>query len=155
MQILINNESGIPLAPQFEEECVQLVTCVLICEQAPDGSEVSVTFVTSDEIAELNAEYRAKPEPTDVLSFTCDHDATLFDSASSGVLDTEGEPLLLGDIVISPEVAAAQKGDLMDALRLLLVHGILHLLGYDHEADDEAELMEERQNIILEEWRSR
>lgn len=89
--------------------------------------ELSVSLVTEAEMADLHARYLDDPEPTDVLSFT---------------MDEEG---LLGDVVICPAVASAQTHDLDAELRLLLVHGILHLLGYDHEEDDERRAMWDRQ----------
>ena len=89
--------------------------------------ELSVSLVTEEEMADLHARYLDDPEPTDVLSFTMDEDG------------------LLGDVVICPKVASAQTPDLEAELRLLLVHGILHLLGYDHEEDDERRAMWDRQ----------
>jgi probable rRNA maturation factor len=96
-------------------------------------AELSVSFVTTEEMAELHERYMGEAEPTDVLSFPLD-DA-----------GTEGEPRMLGDVVICPEVAAGQNEDLEAEMRLLLVHGILHLLGYDHETDEERARMWERQ----------
>ena len=88
-------------------------------------SELSVSFVTEDEMADLHLRYMKEEGPTDVLSFPQDDDAT------------EG-PRVLGDVVTAPAVAAANNpDDLAAELRLLLVHGILHLLGHDH--DDEAD----------------
>lgn len=81
-----------------------------------EDGHVAVEFVDAQRIAQLNAEYRGKPEPTDVLSFPID-----------GVDPLHG-PRELGDIVICPEHTA----DLREAI----VHGMLHLLGMDHETDD-------------------
>jgi probable rRNA maturation factor len=89
--------------------------------------ELSVSLVSEDEMADLHARYLDETGPTDVLSFTMDEDG------------------LLGDVVICPTVAAAQNPDLDAEVRLLLVHGILHLLGYDHEEDEERRAMWERQ----------
>ena len=89
--------------------------------------ELSVSLVTRAEMAGLHERYLGEPGPTDVLSFTI------------------GEEGLLGDVVICPEVARDQNADLEAELRLLLVHGILHLLGYDHEEDEERTAMWERQ----------
>jgi probable rRNA maturation factor len=96
-------------------------------------AELSVSLVTTEEMADLHERYMGEAEPTDVLSFPLD-DA-----------GTEGEPRMLGDVVICPEVAAGQNEDLDAEMRLLLVHGILHLLGYDHETDEERARMWERQ----------
>jgi probable rRNA maturation factor len=89
--------------------------------------ELSVSLVTEEEMADLHGRYLDDPEPTDVLSFTMDEDG------------------LLGDVVICPKVASTQTPDLEAELRLLLVHGILHLLGYDHEEDEERRAMWDRQ----------
>jgi probable rRNA maturation factor len=89
--------------------------------------ELSVSLVSAEEMADLHERYAGEMGPTDVLSFT---------------MDEEG---LLGDVVICPEVAAKQSTDVASELRLLLVHGILHLLGYDHEDDDDRAEMWSRQ----------
>jgi probable rRNA maturation factor len=87
--------------------------------------ELSVSFVEEDEIEDLHVRYMDEPGPTDVLSFPLDADD----------VDEDGTRML-GDVVIAPSVAAANNpGDPGAELRLLLVHGILHLLGYDHEED--------------------
>jgi probable rRNA maturation factor len=99
------------------------------------AAELSVSFVETDEIEELQVRYMDEPGPTDVLSFPLDAD----DVDEDGVR-------LLGDVVIAPSVAAANNPGAPDQeLRLLLVHGILHLLGYDHEEDGEKAEMWARQ----------
>jgi probable rRNA maturation factor len=106
------------------EGLVSLAREALFGEGAAD-SELSVSFVTEEEMADLHLRYMEEEGPTDVLSFPQDDDAS-------------EAPRLLGDVVIAPAVAAANNPDDPAAeLRLLLVHGILHLLGHDH--DDEAE----------------
>jgi probable rRNA maturation factor len=85
--------------------------------------ELSVSFVDEDEMAELHERYMDEPGPTDVLTFTLGDE----DRDEDGVR-------LLGDVVIAPAVAARNNpADPAAELRLLLVHGILHILGYDHE----------------------
>jgi probable rRNA maturation factor len=85
-------------------------------------AELSLALVTDPEIHVLNRQYRGKDKPTDVLSFP---------------LADELQPFLLGDVVISVETAARQaqrRGhSLREELQTLLIHGVLHLLGYDHE----------------------
>ncbi len=104
--------------------------------------ELTLTFVDRDDIAELNAEYMGKNGPTDVLSFPM------------GDEPLDGVPTLLGDVVISPAIAAEQfaehAGTLDDELALLVVHGVLHVLGHDHAERDEAELMRDRELDLLE-----
>ena len=92
---------------------------------SPDG-ELSLGLVTDQEIAALNQKHLSRPRPTDVLAF----------SMREGAFP-EINPTLLGDVVISVETAkkqAVEKGHIFEEeLCLLLIHGILHLLGYDHE----------------------
>jgi len=92
-------------------------------------SELSVSFVTEDEIADLHLRYMGEDGPTDVLSFPLEE------------VDEEGVRIL-GDVVIAPSVAACNNpADPAAEMRLLLVHGILHLLGHDHEeAGERAEM---------------
>lgn len=116
---------------------------VLEREDVPDGAELSVAVVDAEEIAHLNERYRGAEGPTDVLSFGCDEMC-----AADG-----DEPITLGDVVIAPEIAQLQATDLgvrvEDELNLLLTHGILHLLGYDHESDEDAAVMQERERALL------
>ena len=117
--------------------------------ELPDPSEVSVTFVTDEEMARLNEGFRGKQGPTDVLSFECDN---LDDG-----FPPEEEGFEAGDIIIAPDVAAAQASELGHALAqeidTLLVHGLLHLIGYDHIEEEEAQVMEGLQEDILASWR--
>jgi probable rRNA maturation factor len=109
----------------------RLARDVLIAEGRA-GGELSVSFVTEDEMAGLHVRYLGEEGATDVLSFEQDSD--------------DG---LIGDVVICPTFAArtaSAAGPDVDAeLRLLLVHGVLHLLGYDHEAEDDRARMWARQ----------
>jgi probable rRNA maturation factor len=112
--------------PSDHEELTDLAVRTLRAEGA-GPVELSVSLVSAEEMADLHGRFLDDPEPTDVLSFTMDEDG------------------LLGDVVICPAVAAAQNPDLPAELRLLLVHGILHLLGYDHDQEEERRAMWERQ----------
>src|SRR3954452_21944308 len=95
--------------------------------------ELSVSFVDEAEIEDLHVRFMDEPGPTDVLSFPLDD------------VDEDGVRLL-GDVVIAPAVAARNNpADPAAELRLLLVHGILHLLGCDHDADTEKAHMWARQ----------
>ena len=132
--------------PLASEAFIRLATFVLIREQVHESVELSIALVESDEIAELNEQYRGVAGPTDVLSFGCDDPCP-----------TEGdEPITLGDVIIAPTIAEAQAAELgttvESELNLLLVHGILHLLGYDHQADEDAEAMQARERVLLAAW---
>jgi probable rRNA maturation factor len=97
------------------------------------AAELSISFVDEAEIADLHEQYLGEPGATDVLSFPLDE------------ADGDGARIL-GDVVIAPSVAARNHpADPEAELRLLLVHGILHLLGYDHEEDAEKAAMWARQ----------
>ena len=105
--------------------------------------ELSVRLTSDEEVHALNAEWRNKPKPTNVLSFPmADED----DLNSGGV---PGPELMLGDIILAHGVCAAEAADkgvpLGDHAAHLMVHGTLHLLGYDHMDDDSAADMESRE----------
>lgn len=132
-----------------------LAQFVLEREGKPENTEVSVSFVDNDTIAELNERFRNMEGPTDVLSFECDNiadDVTAADGPSCPLYE-------LGDVIIAPDVAEAQAREYGNSLEqeisLLLVHGLLHLCGYDHIQDDEAEVMEAREAELLREWSER
>lgn len=102
---------------------------------APEGTELSVVFSDDAHIRELNSQWRGKDKPTNVLSFPA------FTPKIGAPL-----PPLLGDIVLAAETivreAALEGKPIRHHITHLLVHGFLHLLGYDHETDEEAEEME-------------
>lgn len=131
-----------------DDEITSFLEHVLNRENVPDNVEVSITFVGSSEIHDLNRSYRGIDRPTDVLSFECDGE----------IAEVGGNIAILGDIVICPEVLAKQAPEYgnseREELELLLCHGCLHLLGYDHIEDDEAEIMQAREHEILSAWRN-
>ncbi|GHF16279.1 endoribonuclease YbeY [Kordiimonas sediminis] len=113
--------------------------------------EISFSFVDDDEIQQLNAEYRDKNKPTNVLSFPgCDPDML---NDYTALAKRGGPPVMFGDIIITygvvAEEAMAQNKKFVHHLHHLLVHGLLHLLGYDHIEEDEAEEMEALEKRIL------
>ncbi|MDQ0339641.1 putative rRNA maturation factor [Caldalkalibacillus uzonensis] len=123
-----------------------LVQTAALALNLGDG-EVSVTFVTDEEIRELNREYRDKDRPTDVLSFP------MYEKEEWPRLFEDDEYLILGDIIISVPRAKEQAEELGHSfereLGFLLVHGLLHLVGYDHDNDQHAERMFQLQEEIL------
>jgi probable rRNA maturation factor len=111
--------------------------------------ELSVKFTSDEEVRVLNAQWRAKDKPTNVLSFPMLEPALIETIAATG----EGEALL-GDIVLAHGVCAAEAEEKGVAVQThaahLIVHGTLHLLGYDHETGEEdAEAMEEVERAAL------
>ncbi len=127
---------------------------ILVAQCAEAASEVGIYITGQDKIRELNRVYRSKDCPTDVLSFSfyvreAAADATThpdFPPMPSGGIN-------LGEVVISLPQAEAQAAEyghpLNKELARLLIHGIMHLLGFDHEKDADAEIMEDREVQIL------
>ena len=128
----------------------RLAEFVIRNEEKPESTEVSISFVENDEIHALNRDYRGIDAPTDVLSFECDNIDDEFSSVS------DDEPYELGDIVIAPDIAERQTAEFgttfSDELSLLITHGLLHLCGWDHMQDEEAEAMEAREQELLSEY---
>lgn len=110
----------------------------------PD-SELGIRFVNEDEMSELHIKWMDLPGPTDVLSFPMDEIKP--NSSSNG-------PGVIGDIVLCPAFAEKNsKQSLAEELELLTVHGVLHLLGFDHEEISDERAMFAIQDEILKEWR--
>lgn len=139
----------------------QLAEGVLHAEGIRGGTELSLIFVSANDIAELNESFLGKTGPTDVLSFPIDAADLEPMPSSSGAtrgpdrapFDPADLPLLLGDVVICPSVAVAQApthaGTIDDEFALLVVHGILHVLGHDHAEPDETAVMRTRELQLL------
>jgi probable rRNA maturation factor len=139
----------------------RLAEATLNEEGVRGDAELSVLFVDSSTIAALNERFLGRNGPTDVLAFPIDEEEAPIgrapDNGGSGPGWEPPEPgslpSLIGDVVICPEVAAknapAHAGSYDDELALLLVHGILHLLGMDHEDEREAREMEAREQELL------
>jgi len=130
-RVLISNRQDRPL----DEDGLRSLARDTMRGEGIERAELSVSFVDQDEIAGLHERFMDEAGPTDVLSFPLDD------------VGEEREGVrLLGDVVVAPAEAARNNPDDPEAeLRLLLVHGILHLLGYDHEDDGARSRMWERQ----------
>jgi probable rRNA maturation factor len=139
---------------------IKLAEAVLGEEGIRGETEVSVLFVDENAIADLNNRFLGKDGPTDVLAFPIDEEPVEGgrspDSGGTGPgynPSPEEAPTLLGDVVICPAMAhrnaPEHAGTYEDELALLLVHGLLHLLGMDHEDPDEAEVMEAKERDLL------
>ena len=140
---------------------VELATLALGAEGVDGPAEVSLLFVDEEAMAALNEKFMGKQGPTDVLSFPIEDDMAAMgrnpDAGTSGPISQGGEAtdleVLLGDIVICPTVAERNAVDhgvsAHEELSLLVVHGVLHLLGWDHMIDEEAERMEARERELL------
>ena len=180
MDIQIDNRYGSELPIGRIQE---LAGFVLQSEGIDECTELSISFVTVGEITELNGLYRNKPEPTDVLSFALDDPGDGPDDwPSDWPKDVGPRPLqqqqqppqpeadpqprqpqqqlhLLGDIVINPDIAqkhaVIEEVNLEEEFWILVIHGILHLLGYDHEKSEDAIVMEEREDHYFYHWQLR
>jgi len=123
----------------------QLAATVLEAEGVDGEVELNLSFVDRDEMTTLNVEHMGGTEATDVLSFPLDDDSSpLFD----------GQPRLLGDIVICPELVHQQApGEPADEMALMVVHGVLHILGMDHAEPEETAVMKAAEQRHLAAWR--
>ena len=142
---------------------VDLAHAVLIDSGVRGEAELSLLFVDEEVIADLNKRYMDKEGPTDVLAFPIDDPIDSGRWPDSGSTGPDREPpelvdlpMLLGDVVVCPSVAAAQApshaGSYDDELALLVVHGVLHVLGLDHAEPDEAAAMQARERELLDRY---
>jgi probable rRNA maturation factor len=122
--------------PDLEGLVTRAMAEVSAVQKEKREAEVAILFTSDDEVAALNRDWRGKPKPTNVLSFP----------APEGLLMPEGEPRFLGDIALALGVvkreAEEQGKPLPHHTAHLVVHGLLHLLGLDHETEPAAEAME-------------
>jgi probable rRNA maturation factor len=139
---------------------IKLAEAVLADEGIRGETEVSLLFVDEGAIADLNSRFLGHDGPTDVLAFPIDEEPADSgrspDSGGTGpgfTAEPEEVPTLLGDVVICPAVAHRNApdhaGTYEDEIALLVVHGLLHLLGLDHEDAAEAEVMEAKERDLL------
>ena len=146
--------------PVNVERWSALARSVLEAEGIVNDTEVSLLFVDRAAIAALNERFLGQEGPTDVLSFPIEDESDRSgrspDEGGTGPGSVEadtGRLLLLGDVVICPEVAARHAVEhgvtFDDEIALLVVHGVLHLLGMDHEVEADAERMEQREQQLL------
>jgi probable rRNA maturation factor len=123
---------------------------LIVAEEGyPESTEVTLLLVNEQEMAGYNEHFLERDGPTDVLAFPVEE-------LIPGVVpehDAHWPPILLGDVIIAPVYVQRQAAEFEvefdDEMALMVVHGILHLLGYDHEIDEEAEYMERRELELL------
>lgn len=132
--MVINRQRRVPVATRPLTEFLGRVRSTLRL----GARDLTVCFISDASIARLNRTYRGKSGPTDVLSFPANGHAARRCMCLSSI--SPSSPSYLGDIAISPETArrnAARFGrTLPQELRILMLHGVLHLVGYDHEIDN-------------------
>lgn len=143
MSVEVSNESGMVI----DEAAVQrLVTFCLDQLYVHRDAELAVLFVDESAMEQLHVQWMDEPGPTDVLSFP-------MDELRPGTEDEPTPAGLLGDIVVCPQVAAGQAEtaghSLLDEVLMLVAHGLLHLLGYDHAyAEEEREMFGIQQELL-------
>lgn len=144
MDVFLANEQDLPVD---HDRLSALASHTLESEDVDDSAELSVLFVSSDHMRRLNAHFAGDDYATDVLAFPM----------MDGDEEEEEAGPLLGDVVVCPAVASRNAErighSLDDELAVLIVHGTLHLLGYDHQGPKDKEAMERRQNEILASFR--
>ncbi len=148
MSIEVSNESGFDVS---EIELISVARFVLDRMKVNPGAELSMVLLDTPAMADLHMRWMDLPGPTDVMSFPMD------ELEPGGRPDApEPGPTMLGDIVLCPEFAANQAAaaghSLGHELALLTVHGVLHLLGYDHAEPEEEREMFALQRRLLEDW---
>ncbi len=144
--------------PALDWDAIGARAAAAAVEQTPFGElatadaviEIAVRLTSNDEVHQLNAQYRQKDKPTNVLSFPM-IEPDLIEALTQNSDDGE---VILGDIVLAQGVCAAEADEkgisVADHATHLIVHGVLHLLGYDHQGDSEAEAMESMERAALE-----
>lgn len=151
VSIEVSNESGVAVD---ESAIASVARHVLTAMHVSPAAELSVMVVTTEVMTELHERWMDEPGPTDVMAFPMDE---LVDESRRPDAPEIG-PALLGDVVLCPSFAAAQARKaghgLADELHLLTVHGVLHLLGYDHAEPEQEREMFGLQNRLLTQWQS-
>ena len=151
MSIEVNNESGVEMDGSL---VASVARYALDAMRVSPAAELCVTAVSLDAMSELHERWMDEPGPTDVMSFPMDE---LVEESRRPDAPELG-PALLGDIVLCPEFARKQARtaghSLADELHLLTVHGVLHLLGYDHAEPEQEREMFGLQARLLDDWRA-
>ena len=141
MTVELVNRSGV-LVPK--EEIESLLNYGMVYMECHPECELSVTLVKDDEMEELHIKWMDEPGTTDVLSFPMD------------MPENKDDIVTLGDIVLSPTIAAKQAKEAGHSTNheifILVTHGLLHILGYDHADPDEEKVMFALQETIVKKW---
>jgi len=147
VNVFFSDEQDVPVDDAGLRRFAEMI---LESEGLPEGTEVAVILVGPDQIADYNRRFMGREGPTDVLAFP-------IEDLRPGQLPTpvaNDPPLVLGDVFLCPaEIRRRARTEGIpedDFMYLLVVHGILHLLGYDHDDEKAAERMEHREDELLE-----
>ena len=149
MTVWIDNRTDWDLTPEYEKLMNEVSLKCLEYEGFDTNCEISVSFVTGEEIKAINSQFRHLDKETDVLSFPM----LTFEEGESTEVNEKGE-IILGDIIISVERAKEQAIEyghsLQREMAFLTAHSMFHLLGYDHMTEDEEKEMFTKQREVLE-----
>lgn len=147
-----NTQEAYPVDDALQQLIERVIQKALEYEGFDKPVEVSVLLVDDTQIQEINNEFRQLDKPTDVLSFP------MLDFSGGRVIDNVGDSYLgtvvLGDIVVSLQRASAQAEEYGHSFSrevgFLVCHSVLHLLGYDHETEDDRAVMRQKEEAVLE-----
>lgn len=145
MPVLVSNlQEKVAVDPNLEDVLTGVVRELLVDEGFGEDAEVSLVFVDDNHIRELNSRYRGVDSVTDVLSFAM--------REGEPIPGEEGE-VLLGDVVISLQAAMRQASEyghsFVREAAYLTAHGVLHLMGYDHQEEDARNIMRGKEEAVL------
>ena len=147
MSVEVTNESGVDLELEWVSDLIEFACGRL---RVSPEADVAVIFVDETAMEQLHIQWMMEPGPTDVLSFP-------MDELRPGRVGEPAVTGILGDIVVCPTVAEKQAAEAghsaVDEMKLLTVHGLLHLLGFDHADEDDEKEMFGLQNNILADFR--
>ena len=145
MDLYINNEQTKVDTSELEALVRKVLETGLKVLAVKDPVEISVTFVDNETIRTLNRDYRGVDQVTDVLSFAQEEGAEF--------IQPQGAPRMLGDIIIALERAVEQSNEYNHSLErevgYLTAHGVLQLLGYDHQTEEERHKMRELEELVM------
>jgi len=143
MEVLIKNQQKI--AKIHQQRIREIIKNIIQYLKVDENTEISILFTDDKFIKSLNKKYRGINKSTDVLTFNLEDGDLKFPEVDKNKL--------LGDIVVSVETAQRQANNLNhnleNELMILLTHGLLHLIGYDHEEDRDNKIMQVKENEIL------
>jgi len=146
VSIFFADEQSVPVPL---ESLQRLAEVVMSAEGLAADTELSVILVDVDEISQYNQRFMGRSGPTDVLAFPVEE----LEAGKPPVGFANGPPVTLGDIFVCPQIVAEQAVEagtnMEQEMALILTHGLLHLLGYDHDSDPEAERMADRERALL------
>ncbi|MBO8136711.1 MAG: rRNA maturation RNase YbeY [Desulfotomaculum sp.] len=145
MPVLVNNlQDNIELQQEWVNAAEKVIEKALALHER-SGAEVSLVFVDDAYIHQLNRTYRGVDKPTDVLSFAMEE--------GEEIPEAEDSRQLMGDIIISLQTAQSQAREyghsMVREIAFLSVHGALHLLGYDHQGEEDTQVMRQMEERIL------